>query len=96
MAQLSLSMEQAQTLGVEQAYAMQRVRIDVEVARRNVKELLATGPSQGQQRRLISTISWTLTQVVRGRLRLRAPTSLIFLETYRPTQVPEDAAARPI
>ena len=46
MAQLSLSLEQAQTLGVEQAYAMQRVRIDVEVARRNVKELLATGLPQ--------------------------------------------------
>lgn len=46
LGQLSLSLEQAQTLGVEQAYAMQRVRIDVEVARRNVKELLATGLPQ--------------------------------------------------
>lgn len=46
MAQLSLSLEQAQTLGVEQAYAMQRARIDVEVARRDVKELLATGLPQ--------------------------------------------------
>ena len=46
VAQLSLSLEQAQTLGVEQAYAMQRARIDVEVARRDVKELLATGLPQ--------------------------------------------------
>ena len=46
VAQLSLSLEQAQTLGVEQAYAMQRARIDVEVAQRDVKELLATGLPQ--------------------------------------------------
>ena len=46
VAQLSLSLEQAQTRGVEQAYAMQRARIDVEVARRDVKELLATGLPQ--------------------------------------------------
>ena len=46
LAQLSLSLEQAQTLGVEQAYAMQRARIDVEVAQRDVKELLATGLPQ--------------------------------------------------
>ena len=46
VAQLSLSLEQAQMLGVEQAYAMQRARIDVEVARRDVKELLATGLPQ--------------------------------------------------
>ena len=46
VAQLSLSLEQAQTLGVEKAYAMQRARIDVEVARRDVKELLATGLPQ--------------------------------------------------
>ena len=46
VAQLSLSLEQAQTLGVEKAYAMQRARIDVEVARRDVKELLAKGLPQ--------------------------------------------------
>ena len=46
VAQLSLSLEQAQTLGVEKAYAMQRARIDVEVAQRDVKELLATGLPQ--------------------------------------------------
>ena len=46
VAQLSLSLKQAQTMGVEQAYAMQRARIDVEVARRDVKELLATGLPQ--------------------------------------------------
>jgi len=45
-AQLSLSLEQAQTLGVEQAYAMQRARIDVDVAQRDIKELLATGLPQ--------------------------------------------------
>ena len=45
-AQLSLSLEQAQTLGVEQAYAMQRARIDVDVAKRDIKELLATGLPQ--------------------------------------------------
>ena len=45
-AQLSLSMEQAQALGVQHAYDMQRARIDVEVAKRDVKELLATGLPQ--------------------------------------------------
>ena len=45
-AQLSLSMEQAQELGVQHAYDMQRARIDVEVAKRDVKELLATGLPQ--------------------------------------------------
>ena len=45
-AQLSLSMEQAQALGVKHAYDMQRARIDVEVAKRDVKELLATGLPQ--------------------------------------------------
>lgn len=44
--QLTLSLEQAQTLGVEQAYAMQRARIDVDVAQRDIKELLATGLPQ--------------------------------------------------
>ena len=45
-AQLTLSLEQAQTLGVAQAYAMQRARIDVDVAQRDIKELLATGLPQ--------------------------------------------------
>jgi len=45
-AQLSLSMEQALELGVAQAYAMQRARIDVDVAKSDVKELLATGLPQ--------------------------------------------------
>jgi len=45
-AQLSLSMDQAQALGVQHAYDMQRARIDVEVAKRDVKELLATGLPQ--------------------------------------------------
>ncbi|HAT47439.1 MAG TPA: hypothetical protein DCS71_00830, partial [Flavobacteriales bacterium] len=45
-AQLALSLDQAQTLGVAQAYAMQRARIDVDVARRDIKELLATGLPQ--------------------------------------------------
>ena len=44
--QFTLSLEQAQTLGVEQAYAMQRARIDVDVAQRDIKELLATGLPQ--------------------------------------------------
>ncbi|MEY3010295.1 MAG: hypothetical protein RLZZ314_937, partial [Bacteroidota bacterium] len=45
-AQRELSLVQAQTLGVENAYAMQRARIDVQVAKRDVKELLATGLPQ--------------------------------------------------
>ena len=45
-AQLSLSMDQAMELGVAQAYAMQRARIDVDVAKSDVKELLATGLPQ--------------------------------------------------
>ena len=45
-AQLSLSMDQALELGVAQAYAMQRARIDVDVAKSDVKELLATGLPQ--------------------------------------------------
>ncbi len=45
-AQLTLSLQQAQDLGVDRAYAMQRARIDVYVAKRDVKELLATGLPQ--------------------------------------------------
>ena len=45
-AQCELSLVQAQTMGVENAYAMQRARIDVQVAQRDVKELLATGLPQ--------------------------------------------------
>lgn len=45
-AQRELSLVQAQTMGVENAYAMQRARIDVQVAQRDVKELLATGLPQ--------------------------------------------------
>lgn len=45
-AQRELSLVKAQTMGVENAYAMQRARIDVEVAQRDVKELLATGLPQ--------------------------------------------------
>ena len=45
-AQLALSLKQAQDLGVDRAYAMQRARIDVDVAKRDVKELLATGLPQ--------------------------------------------------
>ena len=44
-AQLTLSLKQAQDLGVDRAYAMQRARIDVDVAKRDVKELLATSTS---------------------------------------------------
>ena len=36
-AQLSLSMDQALELGVAQAYAMERARIDVDVAKSDVK-----------------------------------------------------------
>ena len=46
VAQRELSLVQAQTLGAENAYAMQRARIDVQVAKRDVKELLATGLPQ--------------------------------------------------
>ena len=45
-AQLTLSLKQAQDLGADRAYAMQRARIDVDVAKRDVKELLATGLPQ--------------------------------------------------
>ena len=45
-AQRELSLVKAQTMGVENAYAMQRARIDVQVAQRDVKELLATGLPQ--------------------------------------------------
>ena len=45
-AQRELSLVKAQTLGVENAYAMQRARIDVQVAQRDVKEILATGLPQ--------------------------------------------------
>ena len=45
-AQLTLSLQQAQDLGVDRAYPMQRARIDVYVAKRDVKELLATGLPQ--------------------------------------------------
>ena len=45
-AQRELSLVKAQTLGAENAYAMQRARIDVQVAKRDVKELLATGLPQ--------------------------------------------------
>ena len=45
-AQFSLGLKQAQELGAQHAYAMQRARIDVEVAKRDVKELLATGLPQ--------------------------------------------------
>ena len=46
VAQRELSLVKAQTLGAENAYAMQRARIDVQVAKRDVKELLATGLPQ--------------------------------------------------
>lgn len=46
VAQRELSLVKAQTLGVENAFAMQRARIDVQVAARDVKELLATGLPQ--------------------------------------------------
>ena len=46
VAQRELSLVKAQTLGAENAYAMQRARIDVQVAARDVKELLATGLPQ--------------------------------------------------
>lgn len=46
VAQRELSLVKAQTLGAENAYAMQRARIDVQVAQRDVKELLATGLPQ--------------------------------------------------
>ena len=46
VAQRELSLVKAQTLGVENAYAMQRARIEVQVAKRDVKELLATGLPQ--------------------------------------------------
>ena len=39
-------MDQAQELGVAHAYAMQRARIDVAMAERDIKELLATGLPQ--------------------------------------------------
>jgi outer membrane protein TolC len=45
-AQLPLSLVKAQTLGVENAYEMQRARIDVQTAERDIKELLATGLPQ--------------------------------------------------
>jgi outer membrane protein TolC len=46
VAQRELSLVKAQTLGAENAYAMQRARIDVQVAKRDVKELLASGLPQ--------------------------------------------------
>jgi outer membrane protein len=46
VAQRELSLAKAQTLGAENAYAMQRARIDVQVAKRDVKELLASGLPQ--------------------------------------------------
>ena len=45
-AQTSLSLAEAQDKALDQAYAMERALIDVEVAKRDVKELLATGLPQ--------------------------------------------------
>ena len=45
-AQTSLSLAEAQEKALDQAYAMERALIDVEVAKRDVKELLATGLPQ--------------------------------------------------
>jgi len=44
--QMQMSLVQAQDLAVEHAYAMERARIDVEMAERDIKELLATGLPQ--------------------------------------------------
>lgn len=46
VAQTSLSLAEAQEQAIEKAYAMERALIDVEVAKRDVKELLATGLPQ--------------------------------------------------
>ena len=53
-AQTSLSLAEAQDKALDQAYAMERALIDVEVAKRDVKELLATGLPQ-------VTEAWTST-----------------------------------
>ena len=45
-AQMPLSLQEAQDQGVEHAYAMQRAELDVEMAQRDIKELLATGLPQ--------------------------------------------------
>ena len=71
-AQTSLSLAEAQDKALDQAYAMERALIDVEVAKRDVKELLATGLPQVTGSVDFNHFIDILTQVVpRRRLTLR-------------------------